>query len=482
MNATADASTTFQYSLSHIRKHGLGMLQLILLFGWATAVPMFGTVGRLWAEAAGAEFHTLPIWFLSVHGPSLVLWGYALDRYPELSRWGFRATAAGNLVLTASLLAAPPAAWTLIFGLMGFTTALGMVSWGRWYATAVDPAWLGRTFALSATGVSIINALFNLASRWFSPGSALLLALVPLAALLFVPPARPAESRDRPEPESASGPPERWGSFARLAAFILWYSLVAGLSYRFLVHTPISPIIDDALRRLPYMCGVLTAGLIADRRNLQSVMIPGAGLLALSFLIGVWNQQSFLVHVSVGLNGLAFGLLESSPWLLLASSIRSGNAGRWFGWGLNLNVVPILFGALVPLPLDGMSPERLGLLASICIVLGILSLTGVADPLSAIHESPRNAAPLPRMELESEERLLEKHFGEKLSPRELEVGMLAIQGLSTREIAEQTHLSENTIKTHLRGLFRKTESANRNDLYRKLVERGIRESDTDHAG
>lgn len=65
---------------------------------------------------------------------------------------------------------------------------------------------------------------------------------------------------------------------------------------------------------------------------------------------------------------------------------------------------------------------------------------------------------------------LERIWGAQLSQRELEVGSLAIAGCSTQEIAESLFISENTVKTHLRNLFRKTKTRSRNELYRRLVE------------
>lgn len=66
--------------------------------------------------------------------------------------------------------------------------------------------------------------------------------------------------------------------------------------------------------------------------------------------------------------------------------------------------------------------------------------------------------------------LLLKHFGTQLSERELEVGRLAVAGVATAEIAARLFLSVNTVKTHIRNILKKTRAANRNDLYRKLVE------------
>mgnify|MGYP001366032484 CR=1 FL=1 len=68
---------------------------------------------------------------------------------------------------------------------------------------------------------------------------------------------------------------------------------------------------------------------------------------------------------------------------------------------------------------------------------------------------------------------LEKIWGSHLSQRELEVGRLVVAGYSTQKIAETLFISENTVKTHLRNLFRKTKTRSRIELYRKLVESGV---------
>jgi DNA-binding CsgD family transcriptional regulator len=51
-----------------------------------------------------------------------------------------------------------------------------------------------------------------------------------------------------------------------------------------------------------------------------------------------------------------------------------------------------------------------------------------------------------------------------LSQREAEVAGLVLRGLSNREIAEQLHISPNTVKTHLRAVFEKSGLRSRFEL------------------
>jgi DNA-binding CsgD family transcriptional regulator len=56
-----------------------------------------------------------------------------------------------------------------------------------------------------------------------------------------------------------------------------------------------------------------------------------------------------------------------------------------------------------------------------------------------------------------------------LSDRELQILALLVQGASNREVAEKLHLSQNTIKFHVRQLLEKAEVANRTELASRAV-------------
>jgi ATP/maltotriose-dependent transcriptional regulator MalT len=56
----------------------------------------------------------------------------------------------------------------------------------------------------------------------------------------------------------------------------------------------------------------------------------------------------------------------------------------------------------------------------------------------------------------------------KLTPRETEIILLVEKGLTNQEIAQTLFVSENTVKTHLKNIFVKTEAQNRTDLVHKM--------------
>ncbi|HEV8340926.1 MAG TPA: response regulator transcription factor [Candidatus Binatia bacterium] len=76
-------------------------------------------------------------------------------------------------------------------------------------------------------------------------------------------------------------------------------------------------------------------------------------------------------------------------------------------------------------------------------------------------------------DLSQEER--ERQFSEKygLSDLELRVLQLVAEGLNNEEISRLTHVARETIKTHLKGLFRKLEVKNRTEAAVLAVREGL---------
>lgn len=64
-------------------------------------------------------------------------------------------------------------------------------------------------------------------------------------------------------------------------------------------------------------------------------------------------------------------------------------------------------------------------------------------------------------------------YGDRLSPRELDVARLLVGGLTNRQIAERLYLSPKTVARHLDSAMRKLDAASRTALAVRLVESGI---------
>ena len=101
-------------------------------------------------------------------------------------------------------------------------------------------------------------------------------------------------------------------------------------------------------------------------------------------------------------------------------------------------------------------------LPDLCIRLGgsTTSSQGLNELQRRSHDVPVPTAPYRRTEKRSSE----------LTTRENELGNLLITGLSNRQLAEQLHLSETTVKVHLRHIFKKLDASNRTEAVVKLLQ------------
>ena len=57
----------------------------------------------------------------------------------------------------------------------------------------------------------------------------------------------------------------------------------------------------------------------------------------------------------------------------------------------------------------------------------------------------------------------------KLTPRKEEVAVLLVKGLCNRDIARKLFISENTVKEHMKDIFRVIGVGNRSELFPKLI-------------
>ncbi|OLZ09088.1 helix-turn-helix transcriptional regulator [Sulfobacillus thermosulfidooxidans] len=110
------------------------------------------------------------------------------------------------------------------------------------------------------------------------------------------------------------------------------------------------------------------------------------------------------------------------------------------------------------------------ILPQVILTLLFMSILPLSWSIARRQEEPVSTLPIsPR--LEGEERNDEhQHRAEEwlrqccLTPQEKKITQLLLEGLSNKEITHELYISINTLKTHLRNIYRKTDTANRREL------------------
>jgi non-specific serine/threonine protein kinase len=101
-----------------------------------------------------------------------------------------------------------------------------------------------------------------------------------------------------------------------------------------------------------------------------------------------------------------------------------------------------------------------------------LAITAPSEPLTRARSADPAASTAPPAPAE---HATPDHHVEiaRLSGREREVATLITRGLTNRRIAEQLHLSERTVDTHVRHILGKLELTSRAQIAAWTVERGL---------
>ena len=63
-------------------------------------------------------------------------------------------------------------------------------------------------------------------------------------------------------------------------------------------------------------------------------------------------------------------------------------------------------------------------------------------------------------------------MGPALSPLEKQIIRLVVAGRTNREVAAEIHLSQNTVKFHMRQILEKTGASNRTELAHQVTKEG----------
>ena len=208
-------------------------------------------------------------------------------------------------------------------------------------------------------------------------------------------------------------------------AFPWWLALSLNLALLPTLMT--MPVI---IRRSPHLMAYLATILLT---------IVLLGFFKPEPLASVWALEFLLL--------IAVNLLVLWWFISLVEPLRRSPVGLALAMGAT--VAAIAIGWLIPATLGSHYPWML---------LAILMLMAVT-PLT-LEEKPNEA-----QTAAAHQKNLDQLFeGAKLTPQERRIVRLLLQGKSNQSITQELYVSINTLKTHLKNIYRKTETKNRREL------------------
>lgn len=455
------------------------------IFAWLVSVPLFGPT---WLELASAAHldPTAPIYlFLGGHAVGLAGSGLVSDIWAPFRRAGLTWTAPACLLLTIATAFAPEVSF-VTFPLLGLVAAWGIVAWAPAFRAVVPLRRRAIVFAGVPLAANAFKYLWSLGLGHLPPDWLVVLAALPLVvSLAYGPNLRDIGMEGPALPAAAPGVPfpdlrPLW----LLAPFLFVVYLAAGVTYAAVtpsllraLHTSVDPSL------LSYVVFIPALALFGDRTTLRNVAFAGPLLLGAAFLVWAASPDfggAIAVQVLMGAGYAAMDLLT---WVALIEIAPPYGTATVFGIGLNMNVLPILIGAGLQAQVPALAHLPNATLAGGMLFLMLVSIIFFRDTALLVRAPRRDGAGVSAEATDAKvpaaspapaaaDRLrlnLARIASTPLSPRELEVAYLVIQGMTVGEVAKELIVSENTVKTHLANVYRKTETRGRADLSARVL-------------
>ncbi len=431
-----------------------------LYFGWLLSFPYYGPV--LQNTAPFWEYHgfSLVLYFTSFHALSFLLGALILkntDYWKKLMLGSLVGTLAVYLVLLLPF----NWAWPAAMAWMGVCAAFYILGWSYPYSLYAHRGNLLKIMAAIMICSNLVFILFNLLAKILSPQILLAATMVPLIGALVVLlryPFRPPPALILVQPKRI---PLNRALLVVFCLFVFGLYLNGGFMYNIILPALTTDFpFYSYLLYFTYVLVLLAMYLFGYRLHRYFSAYMGVSLLGLTFVsFALLNQLTAGSLLTAALMESAFALLDLFVWVFLGILAFIFKA-PFFLFGITLAIMlgSIIFGNLVADQLYYIG-ETYRLVTASFAAAAIFLVYMVVPYLNKQMDKNLHLVLKkedPKAQASSFQRL-KKHLlpAQVLTPRESEIVMLVLQGLTNQEMATHLFISKNTLKTHLRNIYPK---------------------------
>lgn len=461
--------------------------------------PLLAAVSAKWSEDAEMIF----LVFLLFHSLSFLLTAFWLSRAPSLAK-NRRMLVTAALLMSGGTLATGFIPGEPLFdyrwpinmlsaAAAGLGSAPLMAAWGE--ACSTRP--LKEAGLVYSGGIIVSTVLFFLGNMLDITPGVLLSAAYPLLSLALY--------LAKEYPQSASEPVEiglRCPLPGKLVVLLALFYLASGFMHKIIYAVDNLPLLETYwLTNAIYCCVGLLAGASTylrpdiDLRLLYRPALPllGAGFVLFPFLADIYELLPFALLQS------GFALFDVYTWLLfIYLGAQRQASGYMVSWGMFFLTLASFCGELLSNALASIGSltlrgiDTLSLCAALVMFLTTLifqderetfagwraipkaankALSPESESIEIAAAVPTTAAtdPVETQDIATEDpidtpqQLFWLRYG--LTARECEVASLLLKGRNNPFIREALNISDNTLKSHLRNIYRKLMVTNRQEVF-----------------
>lgn len=251
-----------------------------------------------------------------------------------------------------------------------------------------------------------------------------------------------------------------------LCIFILIVTIGSGLMYT-VVNPAYSHLewITGWYWAIPYVAVILLLRNLPKRIDRTYFLYIAISMSGISFLGFMILDQSVLSYIIVNTLMMgAYGIFDLFWWSILGEMLDDWpNRAMLFGTGLAANVLGVLIGSIAGSRISEPSIFAIFIAFASLIVLPVMSryLSAVRFDYAFLKTVTEFTT-----QIHSPDSIIGVN-SDMLTKREKEIMTYLLEGMTNRMIAAELHLSENTIKTHIKNIYTKLDIRSRSDLIRK---------------
>lgn len=473
------------YKRLDIDERVLSVIVFSLFFSWILAFPFEGQIFYSLADQFNVYADSVAFCVIAIHFAGLFSAGFLIKSMKAARHFTLFAIAF-CMAATSVFFFEFSALWYIALLSASFVAGICVASWGYFLRGCTHKNQRIKTVADGLIYSNILMIGMNVAVNYFSARIALVISLIVLlAAFLF------ALLLPQKEEMIASASYDGMANYSTNAAkplaflclFIVIITIDSGLMYQ--VVNPAFPGLEWLTSwywAVPYIAAIYIMRNLPKKANRAYMLYVGIAMIGFSFIAFDLFDRSAISYLTIDTLMLgACGIYDLFWWSILGEMVDlDENAAKILGAGLSANVMGVLLGGILGNALITINTWHI---SSSLLALGIVCITLVLLPplhkyLSetlSYHVYLNNVYSTPQEEID---RAIKKFIEHSyLTKRESEIVALLLEGKTYRMIAGELHLSENTVKTHIKNIYAKYDVQSRLELMNIILEQQPR----DHA-
>lgn len=469
-----------QVRIDHRR---LSVIVFSLFFSWLLAFPFEGRILYALSDHYNISAGSFVFVTMAAHFAGLLVCGFFVRNMRTAQRL-MLFSIAFCMAASCVFFSPPSFLWTAALMMAAFLVGCCVAAWGYYFKGCTLKHERIKTMADGLIFSNLLMIGLNVAAVHISPQVGLGFSILMLAAAFLFALRLPTEALMKP---SVSGPAEvsvgKVRPFALLCLFIVVLTINSGLMYQ--VQGPAFSHLGWLTNwywAVPYIAALFIMRNLPRRISRSYVLYVAIAMIGLSFIAFLALGRSWMDYLVVNTLMLgACGVYDLFLWSILGEMLElSQNPARIMGVGLSANVLGILTGGLIGSAIANGQSHNPTLLALGVVCVTLVLLPPLHAQLSALLKNHAYLTTITEMPEQEQTRLIcEFSISEKLTEREGEIAALLIQGKTYRMIANELHVSENTIKTHVKNIYAKAGVRKRTELMALLLDIYIPPTETD---